>query len=166
MNSIAPTANQNNPATEPNFATIGATVNTLLDQVPEPLRNDLDAAITADRIAMYGNGLRHGRTNAFNAVEKFISTSKTACRPWCVDHIETTADGDICTGQTVQLNFDTTAGPAGNIDSVSLGLSYSADEGEAAFMHFAGPDRFTANMTAADLRTLATAALKLVGGSR
>ncbi len=138
---------------------VGSTVAALLEQVPAPLRTRLAGAIAADHIHTYTAGLRHAAARAFQAVEAELArTARQPCRPWCASHVQTIADGDICHGETVRLDFHTPNRPAGHSDGASLGLSYADDEGDSAFVDLGeGP----AYMGVDDLRTLALAALEL-----
>lgn len=146
---------------KPDTATqVGNTVAALLEQVPAPLAKQIRDARDNDLIQAYTAGLRHGRAGAFNAVEH-LATTRQPCRPWCTDHTTTAGDGEICSGETVTLNFDRPDLPAGSVTSATLTLGYSDDEGDNVTIGLAGSE--TAYMAAGDFRTLVTAGLKLVG---
>lgn len=164
MTSMTHPASQNSTATPP--TQVGSTVAALLERVPEPLRTSLAGAIAADQIRTYGIGLHHAAANAFKAIEAELANTRQPCRSWCASHVQTIADGDICHGETIRLDFRTPNRPVGHSDGASLGLSYADDEGDSAFVDLGEGPQY---MTVGDLRALATAALKLTdtaGGAR
>lgn len=158
MTTTVPTANQHHE-TRPT-ANIGSATAALLAQVPADLAEQIRDAVTEDLYNVFSFALGAGRTNAFRTMEE--QGIGTGCRPFCASHITTPADGELCIGNTVRLDFRAPDRTAGHTDGVSFGLGYSNDEGDNAFVKFTGQD--AVYMDADDLRALAAAALKLTEG--